>query len=234
MHCAICFVPPADDALTVAATRWLRRDPYSGARVDSPVEGLVERDHAFVTAAPRRKGFHGCLKPPFRLAPDRSLEDLTAALDNFCRRRRGITVDRVQIAPIQNFFALVPLGPTPDLSELAADFVTAFDAYRSPLTDLDLGRSDIGRLSGRQVANLMAWGHPYVLDQFSFHMTLTGPIDDTEREHVALVLRRHFAGLVERPLQISQAALFVEPEPNAPYLVHSVHEFATQRQRRIA
>ena len=68
MRCAIYFVPPPDDPLTAAAAQWLRRDGYTGAGVASEIEGLTERDHAFLTALPRRYGFHATLKSPFRLA----------------------------------------------------------------------------------------------------------------------------------------------------------------------
>ncbi len=234
MRCAICFTPPADDALTIAAARWLRRDPYSGARIAWPVEGLVEKDHAFLTAAPRRVGFHGSLKAPFRLASDQGLGEVQVALSKFCRRVPPLTVDTVRIALIENFFALVPSEPNPELHELAADFVTVFDQYRSPTSDLDLARGDIGRLTGRQFSNLMTWGHPYVLDQFRFHMTLTGPIDELERDYVAEMLRRHFGELANAPLCISQVALFVEPEPNAPFLIDSIHRFTAQHQRKTA
>ena len=234
MRCAICFTPPADDALTVAAARWLRRDPYTGARIAWPVEGLVETDHAFLTAAPRRIGFHGSLKAPFRIATEHELGDVQAALVKFCRRVSPLTVDAMRIALIENFFALVPTEPNPELHELATDFVTVFDQYRSPTSDLDLARGDIGRLNGRQFANLMAWGHPYVLDQFRFHMTLTGPIDELERDYVAQMLHRHFGTLAGEPLCISQVALFVEPEPNAPFLIDSIHRFTAQHQRKTA
>ena len=234
MRCAICFTPPADDALSVAAARWLRRDPYSGARIAWPVEGLVENDHAFLTAAPRRFGFHGSLKAPFRLSSDHTLTDVQAALAKFCRRVTPLTLDAVQIALIGNFFALEPTQPNPELQELAADFVTVFDQYRSPTSDLDLARGDTGRLNGRQFANLMAWGHPYVFDQFRFHMTLTGPIDELERDYVAAMLKRHFGALTDNPLCISQVALFVEPEPNAPFLIDSVYRLTAQHQRKTA
>ncbi|MDB5529809.1 MAG: hypothetical protein JWR51_2912 [Devosia sp.] len=234
MRCAICFTPPADDALTIAAARWLRRDPYTGARIAWPVEGLVETDHAFLTAAPRRIGFHGSLKAPFRIADEHGVSDVQAALVKFCRRVPPLTVDAMRIALIENFFALVPATPNLELHELATDFVTVFDQYRSPTTDLDLARGDIGRLNGRQFANLMAWGHPYVLDQFRFHMTLTGPIDELEREYVAQMLHRHFGSLTDEPLCISQVALFVEPEPNAPFLIDSIHRFTAQQQRKTA
>jgi len=234
MRCAICFTPPVDDALTIAAARWLRRDPYTGARIAWPVEGLVETDHAFLTAAPRRIGFHGSLKAPFRLADDDGLPEVQAALAKFCRRVPPITVDAMRIALLENFFALVPTAPNAELHELATDFVTVFDQYRSATSDLDLARGDIGRLNGRQFANLMAWGHPYVLDQFRFHMTLTGPIDELERDYVAETLDRHFGTLADEPLCISQVALFVEPEPNAPFLIDSIHRFTAQQQRKTA
>ena len=235
MRCALCFTPPADDALTIAAARWLRRDPYTGARISWPIEGLVETDHAFLTAAPRRLGFHGSLKPAFRLSGDYAIADIQAALAKFCRRVPPVTVEAMRISLLDNFFALIPASPNPELDELAADFVTVFDQYRSPTSDLDLARGDIGRLNGRQFANLMAWGHPHVLDQFRYHMTLTGPIDELERDYVAQMLKRHFGTVIESPLCISQVALFVEPEPNAPFLIDSTHSFtAAQHQRKTA
>ncbi|MEO5806480.1 DUF1045 domain-containing protein [Devosia sp.] len=234
MRCAICFIPPADDVLTIAAGRWLRRDPYSGARIAHMVEGLAEKDHAFLTAAPRRIGFHGSLKASFRLDPERSIDELEQFLAKFCRRVPPITVDPVRIALIHNFFALIPAAPAPELNELAADFVTVFDQFRAPLTDLDMARGDIGRLSGRQFNNLMSWGHPHVLDEFRFHMALSGPIDELERDYVAFVLQRHFGDLATAPLQLGQVALFVEPEPNAPFLIHSTHQFTAHHQRKTA
>jgi hypothetical protein len=234
MRCAICFTPPADDALTIAAARWLRRDPYAGARVAWPVEGLVETDHAFLTAAPRRIGFHGSLKAPFRISSEHGVSDVQTALVKFCRRVPPITVSAMRIAQIENFFALVPAATNTELHELAADFVTVFDQFRSPTSDMDLARGDIGRLNGRQFANLMAWGHPFVFDQFRFHMTLTGPIDELERDYVAEMLHRHFGELAEAAMCISQVALFVEPEPNAPFIIDSTHRFTAQQQRKTA
>lgn len=231
MRCAICFVPPPEDVLTLAAAHWLRRDPYSGARIVKPVEGLIDKDHAYVTAAPRRMGFHGLLKPPFLLAQGQRLEELEMALDKFCRRTGPVRIERMRIALIDNFFALVPAERDPDLDELAADIVIGMDGFRDTEQTL---RTDVSRLDARQFANLIAWGHPNVLDKFRFRMTLTGPIDAIEREHVALVLERHFGALATAPLAVTQVALFIEPEPNAPFLVHSVHRLAARSQRKIA
>lgn len=233
MRCAICFVPPPDDALTLAAAHWLRRDPYSGARICKSVEGLVEEDHAFVTALPRRMGFHGALKPVFSLADTHDIGAVEAALEKFCRRSAPVGLPATRIGLVDGQFALMPSHPCPDLDELAADLVIGFDGFRSPSTEEDLVRHG-GRLDARQFAHLATWGHPDVLDRFRFRMLLTGPVDRIERDHVALVLARHFGALADAPLDICQLALFVEPELHAPFLVHSVHRLAAGRQRRSA
>jgi len=233
MRCAICFVPPPEDALTQAGAHWLRRDPYSGAKMCLPVDGLVDEDHAFVTALPRRMGFHGAIKPVFELAVGRRIEELETALDQFCRRAAPVMVPRTEITLLDSGFGLGGMGPCADLDAMAADIVIGFDGFRMPVTEEDLVRG-AGRLDARQFYNLATWGHPDVLDRFRFRMPLTGPIDPIEREHVSNVLKRHFGTLLEQPLAIGQLALFIEPEPLAPFLVHSVHRLSAGRQRRRA
>jgi putative phosphonate metabolism protein len=233
MRCAIYFVPPADDPLTIAAAAWLRRDGYTGARIASEIEGLTERDHAFLTALPRRYGFHATFKAPFHLADGRSVYELERQLARFCDRIAPLAV-RTKVALVDSFFALVPVAPDPDLDMLAARVVTEFDGFRSQLTEIDIARRDVSRLSGRQLANLMNWGYPHVFDQFRFHMTLTGPIDHLERDHVMTVLARHFGKLAAGPLHIGQLVVAVEPEPNAPFIVHSSHDFGVRRELQSA
>ena len=80
----------------------------------------------------------------------------------------------------------------------------------------------------------MNWGTPHVFDQYRFHMTLTGPIDHLERDHLAIVLEHHFGGLASGILSIDQLVLAVEPEPNAPFLFHSAHRFGVGKQLRTA
>lgn len=232
MRCAIYFVPPPEDALTVAAARWLRRDPYTGAGRVAPIDGLTDADHAYLTALPRRYGFHATLKPAFELAPGRSVHELDRWLGRFCERLTPVSI-AMRMALVENFFALVPNEPSAELDMLAARVVTEFDGFRRPLTDDELSRRDNSRLNGRQLANLMNWGSPSIFDQFRFHMTLTGPVDRLERDHVLMVLGRHFGPHAAAALVIDQLVLAVEPEPNAPFLVHSMHRFQLA-ERRIA
>ena len=131
-------------------------------------------------------------------------------------------------------FAFVPDAAAPDLDMLAARVVTEFAAFRSPLPEIALARSDVSRLTGRHLSTLMNWGYPHIFDQFRFHMTLTGPIDHLERDHVMTVLCRHLGALTEPRLTIGQLELVVEPEPHAPFLVHSTHKFPHAAELRIA
>lgn len=233
MRCAIYFVPPADDPLTVAAAQWLRRDIYTGARLETEIGGLTADDHAFLTALPRRYGFHATLKAPFRLAEGKTVAQVERHLAQFSAMAAPISF-AYKVSLLESFFAFTPAEVAPAVGVLAAELVTEFDSYRMPLTEIDLARRGISRLDSGELSNLMNWGYPHVFDRFRFHMTLTGPIDHMERDHVAQVLDHHFGTLAAGVMELRHLALAVEPEPNGAFVVHSVHPLARQRERRIA
>jgi hypothetical protein len=60
----------------------------------------------------------------------------------------------------------------------------AFSAYRAPLSDADRERRMKGKLSPRQIELMDQWGYPYVLDEYRFHMTLTGALLENMRDKV--------------------------------------------------
>ena len=157
MRCAIYFIPPADDPLTETAARWLRRDPYTGAGVSCPVDGLTEADHAFLTALPRRYGFHATLKAPFRLAEGKSLFELQRGLDNFCSRVEPIRL-KAKLALVENFFALVPAMRRRRSRHAGGARGHRVRCVPQPLTEIEIARRDVSRLNGRQLSNLMNWG----------------------------------------------------------------------------
>lgn len=235
MRCAIYFIPARDNPLTVAATRWLGRDAYTGERVESGgIEGLVDEDRAFLTAPVRRFGFHGTLRAPFQLVEGYSIDTLARALTRFARQRPSLLVPRTDIRLLDSFFCLLPDSPTPQVNALAAEVVMSFDHFRAPMSEGELERRYPLRLTDRQHANLLAWGHPFVLDDYRFHMSLTGPVPRNEQAYVLTVLKRYFGTLTSAPLIIDQLALFYEPEPNAPMCIHSVHRLADLSALRSA
>lgn len=235
MRYAIYFTPPREHPLTRAASSWLGRDAFSGLTLPHAERtGLALGELAYFTAVPRRYGFHGTLKAPFRLSPDFSEEDLVDAAEQFSRRIRPVTIERVTVARLGGFFAIVPQEPNPALSEFAGQVVAIFDRLRAPLTEKEFQRRDPEKLSTSQLRNLQNWGYPYVFDDFRFHMTLTGHVEPDDRPRLQAALDRHFSDVLAEPLDIDHLAIFVEREAGAPFEVHSIFPIASGGKRRIA
>lgn len=167
---------PTDVRLAEFGAAWLGWDVQKGAEVpfaDDPVRAAVIR-------TPQKYGFHATLKPPFRLLPDRTPEELCAAVAHFAADTVPACSDGLRLARLGRFLALVSEGDDTGIAGLAASCVTQFDAFRAPATEAELARRRQANLSPRQNALLMRWGYPYVLEQFRFHMTLTGRIPKPE------------------------------------------------------
>lgn len=217
---AVYFAPSAGGALWRFGSAWLGRDAETGAYpARPPAEGFAPQRLDELTAEPRRYGFHGTLKPPMALAPGRSEADLLAACAGFAASRTAFEAPPPRLAALGRFLALVPSAPSPELDALAADCVRAFDALRAPLTARELDRRRASGLSDRQDRHLRDWGYPYVMEEFRFHMTLTGGLDAAERERLAVILERLTAPLSVEPLPVDAVALFVQREHGAPFRI---------------
>jgi putative phosphonate metabolism protein len=224
MRYAIYFTPSIHDPLSVAAASWLGRNVYSGEAPEAPsIAGFSRQELAFHTAVPRRYGFHGTIKAPFRLHSETSEAALLKALMHFASTVTPFEIPRMEIARLGEFYGLAPSVPCEQMNHLAAAVVQTFDAFRAPLSDAEIERRDPDRLTASQFSNLHRWGYPYVMDEFRFHMTLTGPIHPSLNARFEHALREFFAPLPNEPLKISSLALFIEPDAGAPLRDHSQH-----------
>lgn len=224
MRYALYFTPPISEALTRVAAGWLGRNPFSGDAVKRPAAGdLTAEEIARHTEAPRRYGFHATLKAPFHLAPGRSEGELLTAIMAFCGALSPVALSPLEIVRIGPFFALTPRAPGDALQDFANAVVRRFEPFRAPLSAADLERRKAGRLSRRQMEYLGRWGYPYVFEEFRFHMTLTGPVEDGEAEKVERALHDVFAPVLDDPVEIASLALFKEPARGDPFHVDSLH-----------
>lgn len=236
MRYAIYFTPPKDETLTRVAERWLGRSAFGGGR-DLPATSVgrfSSAEIAFHTAAPRRYGFHATLKAPFRLAEGRTEAELAVALDRFAAAREPFRLERMRLARLDGFFALVPADPSPELDSLAADVVTSFEPFRAPLTSKEIERRNPDGLSPGQLENLHKWGYPYVFEEFRFHMTLTGRVPAADAAEMEAAIKTFFGPLLLEPIEIASLALFVEPEAGAPFHIQSFHAIGGKRERKSA
>ena len=235
MRYAIYFTPPRGDDLTVAAAQWLGRDAFSNLPI--PATGIGDLGagaQAYYTAPPRRYGFHATIKAPFRLADHAREADLLSGLETLCAGVMPVAVPKLRLSLLGGFFALVPAEASGPLDDLANRVVANLDRYRAPLTEAELERRRPERMSRLELRNLYNWGYPYVFEAFRFHMTLTGHVEEHERERVGTAIRRHFGALPERGIVIDRLALFVEREAGAPFEVHSMYGFERARERALA
>ena len=121
---------------------------------------------------------------------------------------------------MSTFTAIVPRAPVAALDALAAACTTEFDQFRAPLSAQERARRDPSHLTERQVRQLDRWGYPYVLDDFRFHMTLSGPLPVERRDDVPTQLRRSFAqAWGDQPIAIDRIGLFKQEGPHTRFRV---------------
>lgn len=218
---AVYLAPPAESALWRFGSAVLGYDAGSGAEPVSPdLAGFDAETWRAMTAEPRRYGFHGTLKAPFRLAAGRSLADLEAAAAAVAAEHHPFELPPLVVHAIGAFVALVPSLAVPALLEIARCSVLDLDVLRAPLTPAERARRRPDRLSARQSAHLSRYGYPYVLDEFRFHMTLTGPLPDAERGHALNALSEAFAAAgADVPVTIEDIALCIQEEAGGRFRI---------------
>ncbi|WP_300059896.1 DUF1045 domain-containing protein [uncultured Roseobacter sp.] len=196
------YFTPRAGPFADAGAAWLGWDIATGTPVGSPDDAVTKR--------PRRYGFHGTIKPPFRLAEDTGVADLQEALSALSARIAPVALDGLTLSRIGSFIALTPTGDARDLAHLAATVVKELDAFRAPPTEADLAKRHQSRLTPMQKENLARWGYPYVMEAFKFHMTLSGPLPSEMIGKVLADANTHFGDIPPRPFPIDSLTLVGE------------------------
>lgn len=214
---AVYYLPPAGSALAAFGASWLGWDVAAGTAVAHPT-GLL--NVANITATPRVYGFHGTLKPPFRLIQGAGQAGLLRAIEALAARLAPFTAPPLRLARIGSFLALVPTRSSVELAELAAACVEDLDGFRALPGEVELAKRRADGLTPAQDALLVRWGYPYVRDEFRFHLTLSGRLTDTDADAAETFLRGLTAPLTREPMPVREICL-VEQVDGAPFrLLH--------------
>jgi len=200
---AVYFTP--DGALARAGAAWLGWDVAQGCAVAHPDLGAV--DLAGITSTPRKYGMHGTLKPPFALAQGTDAEELRMAVHALAEGLTPVLLAGLEVAALGPFLALKPAGDQTGLARLAAGVVMQLDRFRAPPSEAELARRRQSNLSAAQEQHLRDWGYPYVMDQFRFHITLTGRLSRAQEVEIAPVARAYFAPYLTAPFVIGSLTL---------------------------
>jgi putative phosphonate metabolism protein len=225
---AIYFAADADSALSRFGAELLGYEAHTGRELPFPDEALrTATDWRDVTSDPRKYGFHATLKAPMTLAPGMTEAELMAACATFAGQARPIPLIRPIVDSISDFIAVIPAEPVSELQQLAADCARDFDEFRAALTVEDRARRRPEKLSERQRNYLDRWGYPYVMEEFRFHMTLTGRLGAERRGPIVEMLRGRFAALKLDTLAIDRVALFKQDDAKARFRI--IGEWALTR-----
>jgi len=200
-------------------SRWLGRDAATGA----PMPRSANDDPRLEawTEAPRLYGLHATLKPPLRLRDGASPADIDAAARALARRHAPFTAT-LRLRRLRGFLAWVldeadaaAGGP---MRRLADDAMSALDGLRAAPTPQERARRLAGPLSPTQRAMLDRWGYPYAMDTYTFHISLTGSLDQADLARAEALLATHCARLPARPMPVQAVSLYVQPGPGEPFL----------------
>ena len=202
------YYAPAPGELADFTASWLGWDPGAARVVDHPQLGGLPAPVAALTDTPRKYGFHGTIKPPFHLAGGTDAAGLQAAVAALAARLAPVVLPGLRLVDLHGFVALVPAGDTTALATLAAEVVVGLDAFRAPPSPQEIARRRPDALSDRQRALLAQWGYPHVMDQFQFHLTLTGAVSAAHSAAVVAALRPHLTPLLPQPFVVRDLALF--------------------------
>jgi putative phosphonate metabolism protein len=217
---AIYYVSPPGSDLDRFGAQLLGYDAFSGE--DLPFPDRITQmapDWRELTRDPRKYGFHATLKAPLSLARGKTETELLAACEAFACIPRPIPVIRPVVGSISGFIAVVPAEPSAGLERLAADCTSAFDEFRAPLTPEDRARRNPSALTPRQREHLDRWGYPYVMEDFRFHMTLTGRLGAERREAVLARLRDRFSRIDLETLAVDRIAIFRQESAESRFRV---------------
>ena len=206
---------PSDGPLADFGAVWLGWDIVKGRDVPQlDVPGLHD-----ITMTPRKYGFHGTLKPPFHLTEGCTLDRLDAAARDAAAKCAPAVCNGLALRTLGHFLALIPVGDTTSLQAIAEACVRDLDACRAAPTPSEFARRRQTGLTERQETLLTNWGYPYVLEEFQFHLTLSGKLAGDVIPDWQETIARHLPEL-PCPFVVDQISLCGERSDGRFELIH--------------
>ncbi|MDP1668691.1 DUF1045 domain-containing protein [Phaeovulum sp.] len=204
------YYAPRPGSFARLAAAWLGRDAETGADCSEPAFAGMRGPDAALAAEAARYGFHATLRPPFRAVDGLGHAQIVARIAALAPRLPPVRCAGLHVANLSGFLALVPAGDLTALQALAAAVIEGTDDLRAPLSEAEIARRKPARLTARQLTLLRRWGYPWVMEEFRFHLTLTGQLAHDASEVLAPQLQALFAPVLPRPFVVEDLCLFGE------------------------
>ncbi len=186
---AICYTPQPGTALAAFGRSWFGRANDGVTLQAFSDAGLSGTSFAKLAVAPGRyTGLHAQFRTPFAPRDGIGLDAVKTRLINFAARRKPIDTGPLTLSRSGRSLVLRPVEATPALDWLAAQCVASFEDFAAPPSDTEREEFAGPQLSDYQRLLLESFGDPYVLSEYRFSITLTGPLDAAHLERVAQAL----------------------------------------------
>jgi hypothetical protein len=180
---AIYYTPQPGTVLAAFGRSWFGRANDGATLQAFSAAGLNNGNFAQVHPRPGRyTGLHALFRAPFALREDIDPEALRARLITFAAHRKPVETGPLTVARSGRYLVLRPVEPTPALDWLATQCVSAFENFAAEASDDD---ADHRHLSDHQRLLLKSFGHPHVMSEYLFSITLAGPLDKPHLERVS-------------------------------------------------
>ncbi|MGH6736591.1 MAG: DUF1045 domain-containing protein [Methyloceanibacter sp.] len=184
---AIFYTPRPGTALAAFGRSWFGRANDGVTLQAFSAAGLSGSGFAKIPHAPGRyTGLHATVRAPFALRDGVGLDELKSRLIAFAARREAVETGPLTLARSGRYLVLRPVEPRPALDWLAAQCVNAFEDF--PVSPDDEDGDDVRHLTDHQRLLLKSFGHPHVMSEYRFSITLTGPLDKAHMDRVSQAL----------------------------------------------
>lgn len=209
---AVYYLPDADTPLQRFGDQWLGWSITDGEFTSPPDGGISSTDRAKITSTPQKYGFHGTLKPPLKLKDEFGQNEFMNAARHIAAMHSPFTMPPLKLQLIGKFMALVPVEHSTSLHDLGAALVTGLDAFRKAPGEEEIARRMSAGLTPRQIELLGKWGYPYVLDEFRFHLTLTGRLEENQMPSLQKYLEDQLNPIIDQPIKVKDIAVVGQAE----------------------
>jgi hypothetical protein len=164
----------------------------------------------------RYSSLHAVFKQPFSLKSGITADVMKARLVSFAQRRKPVATGPLTLSRAGRFLVLRPVRPAPALDWLAAQCVTAFDSFAAPMSETDREERMTTHHNDYQRLLLESYGDSNVLSEYRFHITLTGPLDNTHLDRVAQALWPVIEEICAAGVTVDALSLFGDPGGRTP------------------
>ena len=213
---AIYFIPDHIELANLGAS-WLGWDIITGKEVRQ-IE-LSDFDIKKFTEQPKKYGFHATIKAPFIMKGSKRSTELISAFDEFAEICSPVVLEGLEVKKLGDFLAFRPVGSEEKLNSLVANVVEHFDRFRAPLTQKEIVKRRRTKLTTIQEALMKKWGYPFVMSEFQFHITLTGPLCQNDADMAYSAVRSLFGGIIKEPFKVNSLCLAGEDENGRFHLI---------------